>query len=260
MARRRAKSNPISLFAFQDIITSTTGILILLALVLMLSITSKTKSVESPVQRADEQQLAALASITAEVESLKNAADNLVTPDVSLMAKSSAAMKAKLGELIASNSDLETMGKEKERVVQSKRAALDEEPDEDPSGEELLQLAASIEGLEAIVHELKNSKRIVYNFRKTSRTPWLVQIDDGQLIAAMAGSDKAKKFTSAAQFLRFAKTLPRKQKYVVMIVRPDGIANFRKVKEKLAETGFDLGTELISDTVVAVDLIKGAVF
>lgn len=232
----------------------------MLALILMLSITSQTKSVEAPVQRADDQQLAALASLTAEVESLKNDADSLATPNVSLMAKSPEATKAKLGELIASNSDLEAMGKEKERVVQSKRSALEEEPDEDPSGDELQQLAASIAGLEAIVHEIKNSNRIVYNFRKTSRTPWLVQIDDGQLIAAMAGSGKAQEFTSPAQFIRFAKTLPRKQKYVVMIVRPDGVANFDDVKEELGDLGFDLGVELIGDTVVAVDLIKGAVF
>jgi hypothetical protein len=129
-----------------------------------------------------------------------------------------------------------------------------------PSGEELQKLAASIKALESTIIELKNSNRIVYNFRQTSRKPWLVQIDDGQLIAAMAGSNKAKEFTSAKQFLRFAKTLQRKQKYVVMIVRPNGIANFDEVKDELDEMGFDLGTQLIGETVVAVDLIKGAKF
>lgn len=259
MARRTARSNPVSLFAFQDIITSTTGILILLALVLILSITTKTQSSASPVERAGKQQLATLERLKVEVEVLRNATENVLAPDVSLISKSPREVKERLGQLIASNSSLEA---EKERKLQIERelVLLSKDDGQDPFVEEVEKMAASISELEEAIRQIKTSNRIVYNFRETLQIPWLVQIDDGQLLAAMAGSDKVKSFKTSAEFIRFAKKLPKNQRYVVMIVRPHGIANFDSVKTALGKVGFDLGTELIGDNTNAIDPIRGAVF
>lgn len=259
MARRAIRSNPVSLFAFQDIITSTTGILILLALILILSITTKTQSSASPVIRADKQQLATLDRLKMEVEVLRNPTENPLAPNVSLMSKSPREIKEKLEQLIASNTALKAESEEK-TLVERKLVLLNKENSQDPLAEELEKATGSIAALEETIRQIKTSNRIVYNFRETLRTPWLVQIDDGQLLAAMVGSDKVKSFKTSAEFIRFAEKLPKKQRYVVMIVRPHGIANFDVVKSALGKAGFDLGTELIGDTTTAIDPIKGAVF
>ena len=58
MSRRKLNSSPMSLFSFQDIITATTGILILLALVLALSVIIQGAESEIETDYADDSQIA----------------------------------------------------------------------------------------------------------------------------------------------------------------------------------------------------------
>ena len=67
MSRRKNNSAPMSLFSFQDIITATTGILILLALVLALSVIIQGAESEIESDFADDSQIALRDNLIKEV-------------------------------------------------------------------------------------------------------------------------------------------------------------------------------------------------
>jgi hypothetical protein len=72
MSRRRRQSTPIDFFAFQDIVTATTGILIVVALLLALSIGSKRISDVFEARKAAEQSQSAIEQQNKKYQLLKS--------------------------------------------------------------------------------------------------------------------------------------------------------------------------------------------
>ena len=258
MARRKPKSNPVSLFAFQDIITSTTGVLILLALILMLALATKEPIVEQPTRAATKEQFEKLAGLTNELKQLNEGKLEL---NISrLVSSTPSELKSQLDAVEAEIKRLESAGVERKRAIAIAAAKVKSDSKNDSDTGKAQQLSEAIDAVEAETASLKNSNRVVYNFRNLDREPWLVQIDENELLAARAGSVDVQVFRTATAFTKFAKALPKKQQYVVMIVRPAGIAKYDELKKQLERLDFDLGTELIGENQVAVDPEKGAVF
>ena len=262
---RRQNSAPMSFFSFQDIITATTGILILLALVLALSviIQGAESDVEVPPQATDEQ-IAYRAGLISEVDSLKKEAQEVATETANLSAATPSDLKDKI---IAANLAIARLKKTLSNNQSELRSQEDllKDLQNDSTAEEtkdkLEQIELSIKETNLRLNQLKTENRVVYNFRETARTPWLVQVAGSEILAARVGSKgKPKSFTSALAFNQFASNVPDAQRYFVLLVKPSGINNHYTIKDFLNENNLDLGVELIEESTQAIDSEKGLDF
>lgn len=260
MSRRRQKSSPVSLFAFQDIITATTGILILLALVLALSVITQGATAVVEVVVADDAEMAFRDSLISEVESLQKMSAELATETASWSSATPAELKKKVEVTQQSVKRLQSDLTKKGETL----SALEEELEDVQSTQTIAQTKSKLRKTQeqiaeasAAIQALKAGNRIVYNFRKTDRTPWLVQIAGNKILASKVDSNDVKQFTSYQAFNRFAKGIPEAERYIVMLVKPSGVSNFNSIKSYLNDKDYDLGTELIGEDQTTIDPING---
>lgn len=262
---RRQNSAPMSFFSFQDIITATTGILILLALVLALSVIIQ--GAESDVEippRATDEQIAYRAGLISEVDSLKKEAQEVATETANLSSATPGDLKDKILVTNAAIARLKKTLLNNQSELQSQEELLEDLQNDstaEETKEKLEQIELSIKETNLRLNQLKTDNRVVYNFRETARTPWLVQVAGSEILAARVGREgKPKSFTSALAFNQFADNVPDSQRYFVLIVKPSGIANLNTIKAFLIRENSDVGIELIGESTQAIDPEKGLGF
>jgi hypothetical protein len=261
MSRRRANASPMSLFSFQDIITATTGILILLALVLAISlITQGAPSViETPA--ATDDRLNYRLALIAEIESMRNQSTEIgdlaasltsATPDEIRRKSAQAAESIKQLKLDVANARTTLT------TLEDQKKELEQEADRSALKAKLDKLNEEIEQTNLKLKEITAENRVVYNFRNTNRTPWLVEIKGASIQAAKAGvASTPNSFRSASEFNRFAMGLPDSERYFVLLIAPSGISKSEQIRDFLAEKNVDLGMDLIGENQQVLDPVKG---
>lgn len=254
----------MSLFSFQDIVTATTGILILLALVLALSviIQGADSPVEAPVATAKE--FALQDALQVEIESLKEKSRQMANMSASLASSSPAELKRKSNEAAKEIVRLRRAVEAAESTLKSQKMQfkdLQSQSDADALHAELLHLEAVIEKTNLKISQLKADDRVIYNFRENEKSAWLVQISGTEILAGRASVEEApRSFASAPAFNKFATQLRSEEQYFVLLVKPSGMKNHDVINDFLVERGLELGVELIGERQTVVDPVKGASF
>lgn len=268
MSRRKRNDSPFTLFAFQDIITSVTGILILITLILALSIVDKPLN-ESSENRENVQALKAqLASLQADVNSL----EQQTTSDSELLdlmaqfgvegiedlnqALSEAIKKTKqmLGAGAIANA---SNGRKAEQVrdqVSRKTADLE-------------QIARKILEQRKLLEEIVASNRVAYRFQGSrGDEPWIIDVGSDKWLAAPANKNQ-KPVVFAQKGLRqrlnslenWYRSASSSQKYMVLLVRPDGVESYSAIRESKKLAGTSFGVDLIPSDITVIDSETGAV-
>jgi hypothetical protein len=272
MARRAKNEQAFSLFAFQDIIMSVTGIMILVTLILALELMEKVEN--SPTQRTQdviENIDSTVASVVdleqtvarnqARIDELKNLLaqgdleigevagfdQRAVEQDIDNMRQMEAQLASELAELA-------------KRMEQSadQRAEIEEEH-ESIDVAAIKKMLDDVEQKKKDLEELKN--RVIFNpTAGDAKTPWLVEITAQGITVAKTGvSAPPTKHASVNEFKAWAQqNLDKNRDYFVLLVKPDGIATFDGVRKGLRQSGFDLGFDLLETDKVAIDPEKGA--
>ncbi|MFN5321140.1 MAG: hypothetical protein ACK49R_07005 [Planctomycetota bacterium] len=263
MSRRNRQENPISLFSFQDIVTSVTGILILLAIMLAISVITQGATPAGQMETVDARELqAAKARLELEVRSLE-----------SRMKSNQAAINSWLG---ATKEELQQQQASYQEAVRINRDEINQLKQEvDLSDEVVKQFIADpeVQATNAQVKELKeklaeaqkeldalrSGSRVFYNFRTGTRTAWIVQVAGSEILACRANERaKAQVFRGPDDLLKFARSLPSNEQYLVLVVRPSGLVAFDRIKELCDKEDIDIGVELIGEQQVVVDPETGA--
>jgi hypothetical protein len=272
MARRAKNEQAFSLFAFQDIIMSVTGIMILVTLILALELMEKVEN--SPTQRTQdviENIDSTVASVVdleqtvarnqARIDELKNLLaqgdleigevagfdQRAVKQDIDNMRQMEAQLASELAELA-------------KRMEQSadQRAEIEEEH-ESIDVAAIKKMLDDVEQKKKDLEELKN--RVIFNpTAGDAKTPWLVEITAQGITVAKTGvSAPPTKHASVNEFKAWTQqNLDKNRDYFVLLVKPDGIAMFDGVRKGLRQSGFDVGFDLLETDKVAIDPEKGA--
>ena len=271
MSRRSRGGQPFSLFAFQDIITSVTGIIVLVMLILSLELLQRKpntpdldshallKQVQRALHTAHEEQielqehlqsdqaavLAAAQLSPTELEHQRFQADRQLEQlerELAELAKQNAQAARDRGQLDAK---LRERGGEVELVKQSRAEAAEAEA----------ELAA-----------LQQTNRVIYNVPPDSeKTAWLVDISAARVLAAPVGERRRPLCFEAtgglfetAPLLAWAEERRPDREYFILFVRPDGLAHFKDLRAGLRARGFDLGFDLIPQGATVLDPETGA--
>ena len=255
MSRRRRKSaTTFSLFAFQDIITAVTGIVVLITLFLAIELmersegtpTSQTQAQSKQTQQSIEQMQQQIAMLEKQIGEKESGLSDLPTTDIRVlksMLNDSTDALGKINEEISRNSKgLD----EKEKEL---KAAKGKSKDSGKADEqELEELRESIKTLAKKIESIKKGGRRIFKTGDDTKTTWLVVITQTGFRAAPIGkSTKPKEFSNASQFIGWVKRLNGQSNNLYIFIKPKGLLNFESVydhdptKSSLHDTGVGFG-------------------
>ncbi|WP_442485154.1 hypothetical protein [Aeoliella sp. SH292] len=268
MKRRSHNSSPLSLFAFQDIIMSVTGVFLLITLMMAIELASRkpqnaaevSRQVAAELEKAILREAERLRLLQNEVTTMRDAptasgdytrqsvADDLekAEEEVRLLTESNQEFRRAATELLAA--------RDKQQAVLQSRG-----PDR-KRADELSQLC---EQLEQELNLLKNSQRIFYSrIDAQGREVWLVELTSTEARVAIAGEQqrplvfKGKRHPDA--LLTWAKQMSPSRSRFVLIVHPGATADFNEIRGELRTRGFSTGYDLLPADQVAIDELTGA--
>jgi prefoldin subunit 5 len=272
MKRGRA-GPPITLFSFQDIITSVTGIIILVALVLALELTlrkagspaAQTTALVQELQAAIDQSLGELEHMREQLESGGKVVAELAGSSPEQVVHELTDLGEQLQQL---DEQLRTLTLREQEARQAETAAQARRFERRGDTQKLVDLRSRVAELKSDLEQLQTGHRWIYNpVSASGKQAWLIQVDGQLLLIAPVGrpqkpiefsdSTPAARRTSLS---RWCQTLSPQSDFLFLLVRPKGVEEFAPLEVELRAAGFDLGFDLLGEDQVAIDPLTGAAF
>ena len=256
MSRRGRSSSPISLFAFQDIITSVTAIIILITLILTLELLNRKKatSAESTTSAAEALE-AAVNDANAEAERLEaelalgeEAAEELAMATPAQLRREAAELSEQADRL---QTEVAHLKPQADAAAAAEERATARLYDRAADREKLASLQNQTKSKQEQLDQAKRQNRLIYNIPpNSSRTAWLVDLSGQQVKVSRFGKNGAETLfdgsSGVRQFIRWAGERSKSTDYFVLLVRPDATDTFGEVRKELDTLGFDIGFDLIA--------------
>ena len=251
---RKKSASPITLFAFQDAITSVCGVVVLVTLMLALALTQRVvteaesstvaKSKVDEVRAMVEKLTADLAELNAQVEEAANVETAGIGLSVSEVKTQLANAKRRLEASREESRALDRRLEELEREQQS-FSELEKQIDEIRR-----QIDEKLREAQETQAETISQDSAVYAFSDSVREkPWYVEVAGNKLVAhGSGGESETFTFSTAFEFAKWASTRPSGSEYFVLIVRPSGAKNYGFAVAELENEGYRYGVDLIGET------------
>ena len=262
MSRRKCVSAPFSLFAFQDLITATTGIILLITLMMAVDLVQNVRRAEAAPQEDKSPHVASLLrhavnESASEIDRLQKILD-----ETSTIRFDADSLRRRLAELTSAAKELESQN-EKIQTTQEKINARREQHRQnakDLTPEAIDALAKEQAAIASQIETMKETNRVIFNRPAgAAKTPWLVELNETSILAAEIGHVRApQSFPTADAFLQWVQDQDRNSQYFVLLVRPASIETFSTVRKSLQDRQFDVGYDLLRSDQTAIDSLTGA--
>jgi predicted metal-dependent hydrolase len=275
MSRRSRQSAPtITLFSFQDIIMSTSGIMIMIVLILCLELIESQEISASPAITPAVSLEDTISQLQREINELerKNA-------EINSLIQSAAQMTA--SELDEQIENLQTVNRllnlDLEGLQAKWREIEDHQSDRKMRRDELAELQQQIiagqRDVDRMTQELEieaRENRPIFSLpRGENRDGWIVDISASLIqVAPIGRAERPVVFTSDGKSRFFARSPQQaflewsKQKgtdtYFFLFVRPDGVDAFQEVTEVFNKRDVSYGFDLADSGQVLLHPIRGA--
>jgi len=280
MSRRgRSKDVAISLFSFQDIITSVTAIMILLVLILTLELVTRvaTKGMAAEDRRVAQELKRSVAEMEQRLEQLRKeaAAAQAAASDAAGFSAKETAEKQARAERAAKELqeeirrlEVQLRDAQSSRRTAEGRLAASQTDDPEATAARAREADARAAQMEAANREEQRrqesetkrasdgtaaARTLVFNAPPgTTLEPLLVEIAKDGLVAVGSDGESPHRFAwnllgLPAGFGDWLKGRNKTREYVVLILRPSGVERYDAVREAVVSAGFDVGTELIGE-------------
>jgi hypothetical protein len=248
MGRRRSRSAPVSLFAFQDIVTATTGIFIFITIILALALVNSRPAVSDAVERPVdlESQLAELVSVR---DKLREEFERSVAESMSLTEAAASPSKtvAKTKDLGQQEKTLSYRLSQYKKEFQSTKVKLN------TTKAESAKAISQSETLEVLIQDVDRelariSKRYMFKAPETDKTTLIVQFSEERIEVADAKTpDDVNTYGSMSAFKNAIRGYTPGRSWLVLVARPSGIELFRGALDYASKRGFDFGTDAIGE-------------
>jgi S1-C subfamily serine protease len=279
MSRLRTDSAPkLSFFAFQDIITSVSGILILVVLILATDVEKASTSTgrATSEELALEQQLDSLIlERNRVVDRLQSLREAMASTDVLPSASKLTADIAELKQLIENTTKQMVDGKQAMAAAEAAIREQDLKLGLNKTREEVDALRLKNEEL-ALKDAAERSKLAELERRvglaqsqllrvraregqlwfipepsTDQREPILVVVDGGGITVDRFDKAESRSIysagTASAGLQNYLKQLSKNQQFVVFLVRPSGIELFRRLRDQTRSAGFQTGYDAVGE-------------
>ncbi len=265
----KSNSSGVSFFAFQDVITGTTGFLIIITIFLALSIDEvveisddgePNKAVAEALQKTLEQ----VSELKQKVESSQMApGENRET-----VARMIEELKRSIDRLSPlSSSDPRQMTVEESKLSRDVRLEAQKLltkldalkkllPD---TTKEAAQADSRIAALESEIKDTqnrlqqtmdrKNVLRLIPEKSNTSKEPVLIVVQKSHLRIQIFGDAPPKILNSSDELLETLRSYPTTSYYAVLYFKPSGALRFQDLTKEIREAGYEIGYDLISEDI-----------
>lgn len=275
MSRRPRQSAPgLSLFAFQDIIMSTSGIVIMMVLLLTLELVERKEGQENLVVRDDRNQIEAhITKRQQEIHELQNRIDQSDAIIQQASSISPSDLKEKVESLRLQNALLRnevSALKDKLEIADATDAQAEANRDQLRSKQDqLAEMRRERTRLEAEIESVRRDERPIFSFPKgDQRSGWLVVVSENRIALAPIGrAARPLSFQSKGeilslrsavdQFLEWTSSQPIGAFYFFLI-RPGGTNTFDRIRTKFDERQIQYGFDLAGLEQVILDPERGA--
>ncbi|TWT35588.1 hypothetical protein KOR34_04810 [Posidoniimonas corsicana] len=262
--RRSRHENAFSLFAFQDIITAVTGVVVLLTLMLAVELVQRKEISLDPGSPSSAARAAELSALVDEAETLEKTLREiqaLVEEAAAVPFNAISQRKRELEKSVLSmEEESRNLSGEINRVELSrqqaaaKSEALSETVDLDT-------LRQQLGALKSRLNSLLVSPRVAYNPSPLARksallvdlSPEFIRVSRPGLREPLVQFDKTQTPARIDDLSTWAISRDPGDEYFVILVRPKCLAMFDETQRRLRELGFDLGIDLLGPTAVLSD-------
>lgn len=253
--KKKKDSNPFSLFAFQDIITSVSGIFIFLTLLLALDLVSRVMNasmdVSAPKDQFDQMK-EAVKTFSEEIQKGKEMIAKKIGEQAIYITLSEDQLRSQNRDL---EQKIEEIRQEMDRLKKN-YATLEAEEKKIPLYEnDLKRLEKKRADLQRQNQELdeKIQAAQVNKFNLFTREgghkeiPWVVDLCGSKTVVFSLGQKIRKDFSDYKAFLRWIQDRNRKTEYFILVVRPSSSEFCTEVQEEIRRSGFKIGLEVIGE-------------
>jgi TolA-binding protein len=273
MSPRERRAPPISLFSFQDIITSVTGVMVFLTLFLALELTHRMQAAPPESTAELNRQIAdALRQADAmerrhreNLETIRELRDRIQAGQKRIVQTARfdpERNRAELAYLRQSNQHLEAELRALQSQLEESRQRHEDiqnraTKEHDDARRAVDELHVKRQALLSELDQLKNSNRVVYNVAQdTGKQPWLVEIGaTGFLAAAPDQTSAGRHFGSLTEFLTWINGRDPSREFIVFLVKPSGVEAFDRARRELSR--FQIGFDLLAEEQSAVTQAVG---
>ncbi len=261
MSRRSgSQGGPVSLFAFQDIITAITGIMLLVVILLVLNVL-ESKITETP-QEKDAQREAMKSKLKQLREKKEDLQKRVEQADARLSSETYTQnpedFRRKIATAKSKQEKLEAAVSRYRGMVETKTAQRQKENETVSALEHAREkLQKEHRKLSRRYNKLKVNRKVEYEIEGTqSRTPILVQCEKDKIQAGKArGTGKPETFTGqnfVTQFMQWAKNHSASQVCFFVLIRPEAASYAdAKIIEPLRGRDYQIGYEPLEASVSA---------
>ena len=270
---RRGRSGPtISLFSFQDIITSVTAIVTVITLLLALDLVQRKQAQSSDSSESIVNDVAArvqemeteIATLKTSLRTAANVAQDVAETSLAELKSEVSGRRASIAELEAQRSKLESQVAEWQR---RQKQELTRQFDQQPMKEQQQTITKTVAELEREIAEVESDERTIYQMpRGSAKSGWIVIVDAGVIDVAPIGQRRKpvrfgkKGFggTAGASLVSWINAQKLDKEYFFFLVRPEGIIEYAELDRLLAGSGISRGFDLIDMEEEILDPERGA--
>lgn len=272
MARRRGNSVSISLFAFQDIITSVCGILLFITLLLAVELSQRQDGrPDLPIERVSEDLVRAVDEAKIERDRLvrttqQQAATLTLAADRSLD-EVEREVRSLSGTIGGRERDLEELRQRREHTERRQIESESREPQRSDLDLRRHALEARVKILEQELQEAREQDRVVLDITGVpGGSGWVVDLGTDQIqVAPIETAAPPRTFrpglavigTSAEQQLLTWLDAEAPGQYVLLLVRPGAQDRFDTLESHCKSTGRPYGFDLIGSRQTVFDPQRG---
>ncbi len=269
MRKRGNEAAPVTLFSFQDIITSVMGIMILVMLVIALELAARqlqSPAIQQAIVKQDVREALKLAR--EKLEQIKRALAAGAWDNLAALSRSD--VQRQTSELERLMPVLEQNARQAEQrlsQLRQRHEQAEQEFETRNSDEESLRvLQAELAALEEELSRLATSSTMFFRPSQTGgKLVWLVEVSGETILAAPLGpSAKPLSFAGSSgesrqrQFLAWASNRDPSREYFVLLIKPGGARLCNDIERQLRSKQFEVGLDLIGSKQTPIDPERGA--
>ena len=261
MSRRRQRKSAFSLFAFQDIITAVTGIMLLITLLLTLELVERKAkaSQETPATVPKDADVSPeeLSQLELEVANLKKRLKEMASENAMLAQYDQQQLQADLQKNQKTNQERQEKIRNLQKTLVSTATSLENVRN---TQAKLQQLEEKIRNTRAKLEKLQKSSRLFVQAAKGARkTNWLVEISKEKLkVAPLGRTTTPISFTDVYDFQAWLRKRNQAADHFVLFVKAEGTSLFKQVSGLLDKEGYSKGFDVLPDSEHVIDDTTGA--
>lgn len=260
MGRRRAASNSVSFFAFQDIITSVVGIFVLITLIMALELAQTVEDAsEASSAGVSAELLASLASLEDGIEQMQAEFDALSSTQSASFGLNRFNREQALKDAQTRLQQLEQRTARVEQDLEDIKQSLVEASEieeqllavgkaAEAEREEMKRLQDKRREIERYSAVLEIDKPLIFRDETTEgRAVVLVKLERNEILIADSGAAKTQTFLGSSRQSEFASWLSKtelRSRQIFVIVKPAGVDEFEDIKNSLDSAGATWGFDV----------------